>query len=70
MLKETQNIFALAEGVEENRQRPYIHGVRAQPHQVRIQPRKLIQQHADPLRAIGNLQLQQLLDGQGHTPDC
>src|SRR5581483_10618841 len=63
-LKEPLNLFALAERVEEDGQRADVHRVRAQPDQVRVQPRQLGQQHADPLRLLGNLQLQELFDGQ------
>ena len=63
-LKDAQNLFALAEGVEKDGQRANVHGVRAQPDQVRIQPGQLGQQHAHPLRLLRNLQLQQLLDRQ------
>ena len=38
--------------------------MRAQPHQVRLDARNLVQQHAQQLRAFGNLQPQQLLHRQ------
>ena len=63
-LEHPQNVFALAEAIEEDRHRADIHGVRAQPDQVRVDARQFIQQHPHPLRALGNLQPQQLFHRQ------
>ena len=59
-----QNVFALAEAVEEHAHRADIERVRAQPHQMAVQPRKLGHHHAHPLRARRNLDLQQLFHRQ------
>ncbi len=69
-LKEAQNIFALAEGVEEDGQRANVHGVRAQPDQVRIQARELGEQHADPLRASREFQGRAASRRPGSSRDC
>ena len=59
-----QQLLALAEAVEEDGERADVHGVRAQPDQVRLDARQLVEQHAQVLRARRNLQLQQLFDRQ------
>ena len=63
-LKDAQNLFALAEGVEEDGERANVHGVGAQPDQVRVEAAQFGQQHAQPLCLLGNLKSEQLLDGQ------
>ena len=63
-LEQTQHVFALAEAIQEHGHRADVHGVRAQPDQVRVDARQLVQQHAHPLRARRNLQPQQLLHRQ------
>ena len=62
--KMLQNLFALAEAVEEHAHRADVDGVRAQPHQVAVEARQLGQHHAHPLRLRRNLQPQQLLHRQ------
>ncbi len=62
--KESQNFFAFAEGIEEDGERANVHGVRAQPDEVRIEAAQLGEQHANPLRALGNFEVEQLFDGQ------
>ena len=52
-LEDAQNFFALAEGVEEDRERADVHGVRAQPDQVRIEAGELGEQDANPLARSG-----------------
>ena len=59
-----QNLFALAEAVEEHAHRADVDGVRAQPHQVAVEARQLGQHHAHPLRLRRNLQPEQLLHRQ------
>ena len=66
-LKESQDVFALAESVQKDRERANIHGVRPQPDKVRIEAAQLSQQHPQPLRFVGNLQAKQLFDCQGVT---
>ncbi len=63
-LKDAQNIFAFAERVEKDCERADVHGVGAEPDQVRIETREFGEQYPDPLRAFGNLQLQELFDGE------
>ncbi len=60
--KMRSSVFALAEAVEEDGERADVHGVRAEPDQVRLDAGELVEQHADVLRALGDLKLQQLLD--------
>ncbi len=62
--KTRMQLLTLAEAVEEDGQRADVHGMRAQPHQVRVQPHQLVEEHAQPLRLLRNLQPQQLLYGQ------
>ncbi len=57
-------LFALAEAVEKDGERADVHGVRAQPHQVRVQAHQLVEEHAQPLCLLRNLQPQQLFDRQ------
>src|SRR5208337_1658930 len=66
-LKEAENLFALAEGVKKNGERANVHGVRAQPDEVRVQAAELGEQHADPLRALGNFETEQFFNGQTVT---
>ena len=47
-LKDAQDLLAFAECVEEDGQRADVHGVRAEPDQVRIQAREFGEKHADP----------------------
>src|SRR2546426_1606136 len=54
-----RSLLALAEAVEENRHCAQIDGVRAKPHQVRANARQLGEQHADVLRALGDLQAEE-----------
>ncbi len=61
-LEDAQQLFALAEAVEEDGERADVHGVGAEPDQVRVDAHQLHHQHADPLRAGRDLKLQQLLD--------
>ena len=60
-LEDAQNVFALAEAVQEHAHRADIDGVRSQPDQVAVQARQLRQHHAHPLRLRRNFQAQQLL---------
>ena len=63
-LEDAQQLFALAEAVEEDGERADVHGVRAEPDEVRVEARQLVEQHAEPLRALGDLESEQLLDRQ------
>ena len=67
ILEDPQQLFAFAEAVEEHRQRADVERMGPEPHQVRLQPRQLVHQHAQPLGAFWNFKLQQLLDGQAVT---
>src|SRR5579862_9443877 len=62
MLEDTEDLLTLAEGIEEDRHCADVQRVRAQPNQVRVQSRELVQQHPHPLRTRGNLNLEQLFD--------
>src|SRR5271166_777222 len=64
MLEDAEDLFTFAEGVEEDSHRADVQGVRAQPNQVRIQSRKLVQEHPYPLGTRRNLDLEQLFDGE------
>ena len=63
-LKEPENLLALAEGVEENREGANVHGVGAEPDEMRVQPAQLGEQHANPLRALGDFEVEEFFDGQ------
>ena len=65
--KEPENLLAFAEGIEEDREGANIHGVRAEPDEMRIQPAQLGEQHANPLRALGDFKVEELFDGQAIT---
>ncbi len=59
--EDAQDVFALAEAVEEDRHGADIDGVRAQPDQVAVEARQLRQHHPHPLRLRRNLQAEQFL---------
>jgi hypothetical protein len=63
-LVHVEQVFALAEGVDEDGGAAAVVAVRAQPHQVVEQAGDLAEHHADVLRAHRHLDAQQLLDGQ------
>ncbi len=63
-LKEPENLFALAEGVEEDGEGANVHGVRAEPDEVRIEAAELGEQNANPLGALGDFEAEKLFDGQ------
>ena len=63
-LEDAQRGLALAPAVEEDGERADVHGVGAQPDQVRLDARDLVQQHAQHLGALGDLQSEQLLHRQ------
>src|SRR6185369_1265628 len=63
-LENLQQLFALAEAIEEYCHRADIHGVRSQPHQVRIDAGQLCQQDAHPYSALRNVQPEQLFHRQ------
>ena len=63
-LEDAEDLFALAEAVEEDGERADVHGVGAEPDQVRLEAGQLVEQHTQVLRAFGDLQPQQLLDRQ------
>src|SRR5262249_13107214 len=58
-----QQVFTFAEAIEEDRHGADVHGVRAQPDQMRADALEFGQHHAHPLRAWRDLQSQQLLHG-------
>ncbi len=62
--EQAQHVFALAEAIEKHRQRADVHGVRAQPHQVRVDAGEFVQQDAHPLRFGRNLEPQQFFHRQ------
>ena len=60
--KISQNVFAVAEAIEERRNRADVERVRAQPYLVAGDAAQLGQDHADVLRARRRFHVQQLLD--------
>jgi hypothetical protein len=63
-LVHVEQVFPLAEAVDEDVHRTAIEAVRAQPHQVVQQARDLGEHHADVLRADRHVDAEQLLDRQ------
>ena len=63
-LEEPENLLTFAEGVEEDGEGANVHGVRAEPDEVRVQPAQLGEQDANPLGALGDFQAEELFDGQ------
>ncbi len=63
-LEHLENLFPLAEAVEEDGHRANVHGVGAKPDQVRVDARQLIEHEPNPHGARRYLQPQQLLNGQ------
>ncbi len=62
--KEPEDLLAFAKGVEEYREGANIHGVGAEPDEMRVQPAQLGEQHANPLRALGDFEVEEFFDGQ------
>src|SRR5207302_280755 len=48
-LKNAHQLLALAEAIEKHRQRANVHSMRAEPDQMRLNARQLIEQHAEIL---------------------
>src|SRR5690242_6608378 len=63
-LENAQQVFALAEAVEEHRHGADIERVRAQPYQVGVDAGQLVEHYPNPLGAGWNFQAQQLLHRQ------
>ena len=63
VLEDLQNLFALAEAVQEGRDGAEVDRVRSQPEQVAGDPVQLRHDHADVLRAGRRGHAQQFLDG-------
>ena len=63
-LEDLEDLFALAEAVEEDAHGADIDGVRAQPDQVAVEAGELGEHHAHPLRLRGDFELQQFLHRQ------
>jgi hypothetical protein len=63
-LEQVEDLFALAHGVEEERQRPHVEDAGAQEQQVARDPVELDQDDAGALRPFGNLGREQLLGGE------
>src|SRR6185437_5059741 len=58
--KESQDFFTLAKGVKKHSQRTNVHGVGAQPDQVRVEPCQLREHYPHPLRLGRNLDIEKL----------
>jgi len=63
-LVEFHELFALLEAPQERREGADVHGVREDGHEVVEDARDLAKQGADPLCALGDLNVEQLLDGE------
>ena len=63
-LKDALQLFAFTEAVEEDGHRPDVERVGAEPDQVRVDASELLEQDAEPLGALRDLQLQELFDRQ------
>src|SRR6185369_4430071 len=60
-LDQVQDLFALAETVKEDRHGPDVERVRSEPDEMRADTLQLAHQHANRLRALGNLEAEKLL---------
>ena len=63
-LEQAQDVFALAEAVQEDRHRAHVHGMRSQPDQVRVDAGQFVHQYPQPLRFRRNFQPEQFFDRQ------
>jgi len=63
--EDAEQVFALAEAVEEDGEGADVHGVGAEPDEVRLDAGELIHQDADILRALGDLEAEEFFDRQG-----
>jgi hypothetical protein len=63
-LVDVEQVFTVAEGVQERTHGADVERVRAQPHQVVQQARDLVEHDADVLRADRRFDAEQLFDGQ------
>ena len=61
VLKDAKQLFALAEAVEEDGQGADVHGVGAQPDQVRLDAGEFLQEDAEVDGAFGDFEAKQLL---------
>ena len=64
MLEDLEQLLALAEAVEKYCERADVHGVRAKPHEMRLEAGQLVEQHTQVLGTWRHLQLQQLFNRQ------
>ena len=64
VFKDAHGLFALAPAVEKHAHGADVEGMGAEPDQVRLDTRDLVEQHAEDLRALGDLEAEQLLDGE------
>ena len=69
-LEDAQELFALAEAVEEDGERADVHGVRAEPDEVGLDAGQLVEQDAEVLGALGDFELEQLLDREAVGRGC
>lgn len=60
-------LFSLLETPQERRQRTDVHGVGQDRHEVVQDARDLAKQGPDPLGSLGDLDVQELLDGEGEA---
>src|SRR5262249_51658865 len=58
-LEHSQDVFAFPEAIEKHRHRTDVHGMGAEPDQVRVDAAQFVQQNAQPLRLGRDLQTQE-----------
>ena len=63
--EDAEDVFALAEAVEEDGEGADVHGVCAEPDEVRLDAGELVEQDAEVLGALGDFQAEELFDRQG-----
>ena len=68
--EDAKDLFALAEGVEKDGERADVHGVRAEPDQVRVEARQFGEKNANPDGAFRNFEAAEVFRLPGSSRDC
>jgi|GEM_PF-3111493 len=63
--EDAEDIFALAEAVEEDGEGADVHGVGAEPDEMRLDAGELVEEDAEVLGALGDFEVEELLNSQG-----
>ena len=63
--EDAKEVFALAEAVEEDGEGADVHGVRAEPDEVRLDAGELVEQDAEVLGTLGDFEAEEFFNRQG-----